>query len=107
MKDFYDIYYLSHTFDFDGTKLKEAMFQTLQNRGTNYEKNSFDRVMALVQDEDINIRWRYFLINLNRDDLNFQDVLSCIELFLRPVFTAIISESQFWKIWNNKSYTWV
>lgn len=29
MKDFYDIYYLSRTFDFDGAKLKADIFETL------------------------------------------------------------------------------
>jgi len=32
MKDFYDIYYLALTFDFDGEKLKNAIFETLKNR---------------------------------------------------------------------------
>ena len=33
MKDFYDIYYLSRTFDFEGEKLQAAIFETLQRRG--------------------------------------------------------------------------
>ncbi len=28
MKDFYDIYYLSRTFDFEGAKLQDALFKT-------------------------------------------------------------------------------
>ena len=31
MKDFYDIYYLAMTFDFDGRKLQEAIYETLMN----------------------------------------------------------------------------
>lgn len=53
MKDFYDIYYLSRTFDFDGLKLQTAIQETLQNRGTAYEKDSFERIIALAKDEDI------------------------------------------------------
>ena len=34
MKDFYDIYYLAQTFDFDGQKLTCAMKETLRNRKT-------------------------------------------------------------------------
>lgn len=34
MKDFYDIYYLSRTFNFEGAKLQAAIFETLQRRGT-------------------------------------------------------------------------
>lgn len=39
MKDFYDIYYLSRTFDFEGAKLQTAIFETLQRRGTHYDKD--------------------------------------------------------------------
>ena len=38
MKDFYDIYYLAQTLDFDGAELQLAIFETLQNRRTPYEK---------------------------------------------------------------------
>lgn len=41
MKDFYDIYYLSRTFDFEGTRLQAAIFETLQRRGTTYDRDSF------------------------------------------------------------------
>ena len=41
MKDFYDIYYLSRTFDFEGEKLQAAIFETLQRRGTPYDRDSF------------------------------------------------------------------
>ena len=30
MKDFYDIYYLARTFDFEGAKLRAAIFETLK-----------------------------------------------------------------------------
>ena len=43
MKDFYDIYYLSRTFDFEGEKLKTALQKTLQNRGTPFGEDSFAR----------------------------------------------------------------
>lgn len=61
MKDFYDIYYLARTFDFDGTKLQTAIFETLQRRGTPYDRDSFKRVVTLAEDEDMQKRWKYFL----------------------------------------------
>ncbi len=57
MKDFYDIYYLSRTFDFDGMKLQMALQETLQNRGTAYEKNSFERIVALADDAELLKHW--------------------------------------------------
>ena len=59
MKDFYDIYYLSRTFDFEGAKLQSAVFETLQRRGTPYDRNSFKRVVALAEDEDMQ-NWNSF-----------------------------------------------
>lgn len=63
MKDFYDIYYLARTFDFEGAKLRAAIFETLKKRETPYDRDSFKRILALSEDEDIQKRWRYFLKN--------------------------------------------
>ncbi len=101
MKDFYDIYYLSRTFDFDGLKLQTAIQETLQNRGTTYEKDSFDRVLALADDEDMQTKWRYFLRALNNPDISFQLVLDGIQEFLEPVWMSILSEHEFISSWTN------
>lgn len=106
MKDFYDISYLSHMFDFEGRKLQEAIFLTLQNRATTYEKNSFARIMALADDDEMNIRWRYFTKNLEIEASTFTGVLTDIEAFLRPVFNAIVSENEFFKIWRSDDRSW-
>lgn len=72
MKDFYDIYYLSRAFDFDGLKLQTAIQETLQNRGTAYEKGSLDRVIALAGDDGMQIKWRYFLKSLGSPRFRFR-----------------------------------
>ncbi len=106
MKDFYDIYYLSRTFDFDGLKLQTAIQETLQNRGTTYEKDSFDRVLSLVDDEDMQTKWRYFLRTLGNPDVEFSSVIAGIDLFLAPVWTAITREEEMQKIWHANSAIW-
>ena len=106
MKDFYDIYYLSRTFDFDGLKLQTAIQETLQNRGTTYEKDSFDRVLSLVDDEDMQSKWRYFLRTLGNPDVEFSSVIAGIDLFLAPVWTAITREEELQKIWHANSAIW-
>ena len=53
MKDFYDIYYLSNMFDFDGRKLQEAIFETLQNRGTSYGRDSLNQIAELANDAEM------------------------------------------------------
>ena len=106
MKDFYDIYYLSNTFDFDGLKLQTAIQETLQNRGTAYEKDSFDRVVALADDEDMQTKWRYFLKSLGNPEIAFIDVMDGIKEFLLPVWDAIINENEHQKNWDSKTFSW-
>lgn len=99
MKDFYDIYYLSRTFDFDGAKLQAAIYETLQRRGTPYEKNSFKRVIALAEDEDIQKRWQFFLKNIKDNTLEFSDVITAIRTFLEPVFDAMVNGKEWNRLW--------
>lgn len=106
MKDFYDIYYLANTFEFDGEKLKDALLQTLVNRGTVYGEDSFQRIKALSSDEDINIRWRRFVKTVGIEDLSLKLVLDEMANFLEPVFTALILEELFLEKWSNLEKKW-
>ena len=107
MKDFYDIYYLSRTFDFDGLKLQTAIQETLQNRGTAYEKDSFERVLALVDDADMQTKWRYFLRTLGNPEMDFRTVMNGLEQFLTPLWDAMIGEEELQKRWNAESAIWL
>ena len=106
MKDFYDIYYLSQTFDFDGLKLQTAIQETLQNRGTAYEKDSFDRVLTLADDADMQTKWRYFLKTLGNPEISFQSVIAGIDTFLGPIWNAILEEDEFCSKWDSATKKW-
>lgn len=106
MKDFYDIYYLSRTFDFDGSKLQTAIWETLQNRGTLYEKDSFTRVLTLADDEDMQIKWRYFLKTLGNPEIDFRCVMDGIQLFLQPVWEALVAEREYLAEWCCSKMKW-
>ena len=106
MKDFYDIYYLSRTFDFDGLKLQTAIQETLQNRGTAYEKDSFDRIIALVQDEDMQVKWRYFLKTLGNPAISFDEIMKQLKVFLEPVWDSIIDEKETHRYWVSTICAW-
>ena len=106
MKDFYDIYYLSRTFDFDGLKLQTAVQETLQNRGTAYEKDSFDRVLALADDEDMQTKWRYFLRTLGNPEISFSVVITGLREFLQPVWEGILSEEELLMNWKSIDTHW-
>lgn len=106
MKDFYDIYYLARTFNFDGAKLQAAIFETLQRRGTHYDRNSFKRVVSLAEDVDMQKRWKYFLKTIKDDTLEFSVVIEEIQKFLEPVFEAIVNEDEWQKQWTEKQNEW-
>ena len=103
MKDIYDIYYLATMFDFDGRALQQAIFETLQNRGTDYDKNSFDRVIALAEDNNIQVRWRQYLRRMKMPELDLKAVMPVIDRFLRPVWEAIVTEQEVLARWDRKS----
>lgn len=102
MKDFYDIYYLSQSFDFDGHTLQEAIAQTLSTRGTPYERESLDRVVALAEDADMQTKWRYFLKTIKGREIAFSDVVKGIDRFLRPVWETITNKDEFFEVWSAK-----
>ena len=106
MKDFYDIYYLSRAFDFDGLKLQTAIQETLHNRGTAYEEDSFDRVLALAEDADMQTKWRYFLKTLGNPDMPFAEIIVGIQQFLSPVWKAILEEIELIATWHSAEAKW-
>lgn len=106
MKDFYDIYYLSQTFNFDGLKLQTAIAETLRNRGTDYSADSFHRITALVNDENMQVRWRHFLRTLHNPDIPFSQVMDGIAAFIEPVWDAFIKEKKFQKQWDASAMNW-
>lgn len=106
MKDFYDIYYLARTFDFDGAKLQAAIARTLARRGTPYERDSFKRVVALAEDADMQKRWKYFLKNIKEESLEFSVVIAEIQTFLEPIFDEMVNEKEWQKQWYSIECNW-
>ncbi len=107
MKDFYDVYYLSDMFDFDGRKLQEAIFETLQNRGTPYSRDSLNKIEEFAKDAEMIAKWNYFLRTIKMSELGFEKVISAIVCFLSPVWQAIVDEDELLKKWDKEKNAWV
>lgn len=107
MKDFYDIHYLSLMFDFNGSVLQTAIEKTLSNRGTSFESGSFDRILALADNNDMQIRWRAFLKTLGNPEIEFSLVLAGMKTFLQPVWSAFMDGARFEKTWIASEARWV
>lgn len=86
--------------------MQQALFETLQNRATPYEADSFERIMALSSDQAMQVQWRRFLHRLHLSELPFEEVLHGMDVFLRPVWIAIISEDELLLSWNASAVEW-
>ena len=107
MKDFYDIYYIATTFDFEGRKLQEAIYETLTNRGRAYERDSISDILRLTKDLEIQKRWNNFCNKILKYELNFKDVVNVIIDFISLPYEAIIKEGEFFKNWRCKERRYI
>lgn len=99
MKDFYDIYDLSFRLSFDGLKLQEAITQTLQKRGRNFDSSTMGLIQRFEQDPILNRNWNNFIKNL-RVQQDFQTVMARIIEFIKPPFEAMIFQDELLKQWD-------
>lgn len=106
MKDFYDIFYLSEMYDFDGRKLQEAITETLQNRGTSYNKNSLCQIADLVNDSEMVAKWKRALKVIKEPELSFEEVVATIVSFLDPIWQEIVNEQEFFGEWKKDEMKW-
>lgn len=107
MKDFYDIYYLSKMFGFDGRKLQEAISETLQNRGTSYNRNSMQQIAGFVNDSEMVAKWKRALKDIKNPDLSFEEVVESIVNFLNPIWSKLVDEEEFFGEWIIAEQKWI
>ena len=107
MKDFYDIYYLSKMFDFDGRKLQEAIAETLQNRGTSYNRDSLQQIAGFIDDAEMVAKWKRALKDIKKPDITFDEVVGAIVNFLDPVWQGILDEEEFFLEWTKSEQKWI
>lgn len=107
MKDFFDIYYLASTYEFEGRKLQEAIHQTLENRRTDYAKNSLERISQFHTSRDMVTKWNSFSKKTLKLSLDLADVLNLITIFLTAPFTAVLNDGDCFEIWNKDEAAWV
>lgn len=106
MKDFYDIYYWSQIFDFDGRTLQEAIWATLQHRGTPYERDSLEKIKAFDQNKFLHNLWNNYNPGPGLEKPGFPDVLAQINRFIGPLYEAILKEDEYFDTWSAKENVW-
>lgn len=106
MKDYYDIYYLSSKFDFDGEILKNALKTTFENRSRAYKPEDFSQLMSFGKDSAMQKKWTAFLKKMKVPAVSFDDVLGTMDVFLHEVYVAVVSDSSYLLRWKSSAGKW-
>lgn len=99
MKDFYDLWFLSERFEFEGAPLALAIRMTFRRRQTPLP--NVDSMVGLTQSfaEGKRSHWNAFLQRNGLESLRFDDVIRRIRMFVRPVVEVEVepSDNLTWK----------
>ena len=106
MKDFYDIYYLSGIFDFEGEILIQAVKSTLAHRNRELPTDAFAEIEDFRNNDALNTQWKAF-DPAKESGLLFDDVLDRLAVFLEPIYQNILSETNYDKRWSCESKVWM
>ncbi|AOZ94891.1 nucleotidyl transferase AbiEii/AbiGii toxin family protein [Paenibacillus crassostreae] len=107
MKDFYDIYTLARSVEFDGRTLYEAVFETFQQRMTNVEREHVIFTPDFYSNSKRNMMWKNFMSNLKlEEELSFIEVMEIINIFLKPIYDHVLSEDEFFGKWDISLMVW-
>lgn len=106
MKDFYDIYYLSGIFDFEGEIFIEAVKSTLDHRNRELPDDVFAEIEDFKNNDALNTQWKAF-DPVKKSGLLFDDALDRLIAFLEPIYQNILGETDFDKRWSCESKMWM
>lgn len=106
-KDFYDIYVLSTSRDYDGKEMIEAVKETFELRNTSLEEIvAFEEDFA--NDPLRQSRWNSFIKKKKAIiTISLEEVISTIKVFLEPISEAIKGDIDFDKSWSHNDGKWL
>ncbi|MEW6089192.1 MAG: nucleotidyl transferase AbiEii/AbiGii toxin family protein [bacterium] len=108
MKDFYDVYTLSVSHNFQSNKLKKAIESTFHKRKTPLPENILIFKEEFHRDKEKQKQWIAFLRKLRLEGVNknFNEIMEKITVFLEPIVISVKKESEINKIWTAGSGVW-
>lgn len=106
MKDYYDIYYLSHKFDFEGKVLCEALGKTFANREHKFTIEQFEQILTLDKDDGMKKKWKAFIKKIDIEMDEFSVILQSIKEFLCEPYMAVMKGEAFEKQWDANKGKW-
>jgi len=108
MKDFYDVYTLSLSHNFQGRRLRKAIESTFQKRRTPMPDNPLVFRAEFYENKERQKQWTAFLRKLRLHDVNqeFNEIMKRIIKFLEPVIILIKDRTQIDKSWDPITGCW-
>lgn len=105
-KDFYDIYILSSTYDFNGQILKQAIIETFEHRKTSLlEIVAFEDEFKM--DATRKSRWDSFIRKKKAiEAISFETMMGDVKKFLFPLKEAIIKKEDLTIFWSHEKKIW-
>lgn len=102
MKDFFDVWVLAQTHDFDGTILAASVAGTFARRKTPVETSPSCFSDAFTKSPAKAAQWKAFVKNLRATHVpvDFGDVIAAVAAFVRPVLEAIAAGQEFRSVWR-------
>jgi len=107
MKDFFDLIFLSHEFDFNGQLLQSAIRNTFRQRQTSLEAAEALLNSNLGEQASFQRLWDAFKSRTRLvSPMAFKDVFSEIHAFLRPIVEAELGGKILKVSWKQKAAKW-
>jgi predicted nucleotidyltransferase component of viral defense system len=106
MKDFYDIWLLSHQVELEGETLSAAILNTFKKRNTEIPRNLSEAISDKYAIRQEN-QWQAFLCNSNLDQKdipNFEQVIAEIKKFIDPILSEASQGIRLISNWNPSGY---
>lgn len=102
MKDFFDIWLLARSFDFDGAKLSKAIKETFENRHMKIPMEPLALSPDFSQDKAKATQWRAFLkkSRLPHAPYSFTPVVKALRGFLGPIAETLAAKGNFVGKWK-------
>ncbi|QQR89557.1 MAG: nucleotidyl transferase AbiEii/AbiGii toxin family protein [Myxococcales bacterium] len=102
MKDFFDLWLLARTFNFDGSLLSDAVRKTFAHRGTKIDLDPVGLSSEFVNNEDTKKKWAAFVkrIQVNDAPSSLSEATPMLRAFLVPIAKDIHSGTKSLKIWK-------
>ena len=106
-KDYYDLYLLTGTYDFEGNKMQRAVKETFIHRKTSIEKEIVAFEEGFTEDPIRISRWNSFVKKKKTIlTVSMKEAIDSIKVFIEPVVVSIRENRDFLSRWDHEKRSW-